>query len=409
MPVTAFPISCLIWPDYEAALGVDLDFYVDSPRAGGRYEFYLPNFDINSRVGRKDEFFLPAVDIKLPTISAQTMLSADGKAAQTHYAAYNKRLCNEMQRILDAFRNKRRPLLFEAMLSRMIYNTKEHVFEINPIALEVAKHLASRQSTVRKTLTVAKRAGFLAKHLAANPIIPKGHFSWQGLSIHGFAREAMAASCSRNFAELVEAAQFLENKEYIKLREFGQETISVKIQPSLLGDYGEPETRGDEDECFVAMSFAKKPDLVALFNAIKLGAESSGYRAVRIDREEHINKIDDEILARIRRAKFVVADLTGQNPNVCYEAGFAQGLGRKIIFVCQKSEVDKRVVNFDLSHYNMLTWEESNLSDDGDDNLSRRLQNRIEAVFGKGTYKPKSKVDDSLTLPQKRGSKTPTK
>ena len=363
-PLTV-PIPCLIWPDYEAGLTDDRDFHIDSPRAGGRYEFYLPQFNI-----------------KLPPISAQTVPTAGGG---TEHAYYNRQICGKMQQVLDKYRNKRQPLLFEAMLSRLIYNTREHIFEITPSDLEVAKHLASHRSAVRKTLTIEKRAGFLAKHLALNPNIPKGHFSWQGLGVRDFAREAMAASCSRDFAELVEAAQFLENKEYIKLREFGQEErISVKIQPSLLDAYAAPKTTGDKDECFVAMSFAKKEKLKALYRAIQLAAERAGYRAVRVDRIEHINKIDDEIIARIREAKFVIADLTEQNCGVYYESGYADGLGRKIIYTCEQHDIKN--VHFDINHNNILLWEEEQLEGEGE--FARRLQLRIKSNFDKGNYKP---------------------
>ena len=43
---------------------------------------------------------------------------------------------------------------------------------------------------------------------------------------------------------------------------------------------------------------------------IKRGIEDAGYEAVRIDQQEHVNKIDDEIIAEIRRSRFVVADFT---------------------------------------------------------------------------------------------------
>ena len=36
----------------------------------------------------------------------------------------------------------------------------------------------------------------------------------------------------------------------------------------------------------------------------------AGYEPVRIDQQEHVNKIDDEIIAEIHRARFVVADFT---------------------------------------------------------------------------------------------------
>lgn len=37
--------------------------------------------------------------------------------------------------------------------------------------------------------------------------------------------------------------------------------------------------------------------------------------------KEHANKIDDEIIAEIRRSAFLVADFTGQRQNVYFETG----------------------------------------------------------------------------------------
>ena len=43
---------------------------------------------------------------------------------------------------------------------------------------------------------------------------------------------------------------------------------------------------------------------------IALAIEDAGYKPVRIDRKDHNNKIDDEIIAEIRRSRFLVADFT---------------------------------------------------------------------------------------------------
>jgi len=48
----------------------------------------------------------------------------------------------------------------------------------------------------------------------------------------------------------------------------------------------------------------------AYYGGIKSGIEECGYSAKRIDQTEHLNTIDDQIMAEIRRSKFVVVDLT---------------------------------------------------------------------------------------------------
>ena len=108
----------------------------------------------------------------------------------------------------------------------------------------------------------------------------------------------------------------------------------------------------------------------------------AGYDPVRIDREEHVNKIDDQIIAEIRRARFVVADFTqgddGARGGVYYEAGFAHGLNVPVIFTCHNNSLDK--LHFDTRQYNHVVWSDP-------EELRERLVNRIAAVVGDGPNK----------------------
>jgi len=106
--------------------------------------------------------------------------------------------------------------------------------------------------------------------------------------------------------------------------------------------------------------------------AIENGISAAGYKPFRVDQKEHNNKIDDEIIAGIRGSKFLVADLTGHRGGVYYEAGFAQGLGLEVIWLCRKSDEEKR--HFDIRQYNCIFWEPDKLPE-----LTRALQKRIEA------------------------------
>ena len=117
----------------------------------------------------------------------------------------------------------------------------------------------------------------------------------------------------------------------------------------------------------------------ALDNGFELAIMDAGYKPFRIDRKEHINKIDDEIIAEIRRSRFLVADFThgkdGARGGVYYEAGFARGLGLPVIFACREDVLD--TLHFDTNHYNHIVW-----TDPVD--LRGKLKNRILAVIGQG-------------------------
>ena len=68
----------------------------------------------------------------------------------------------------------------------------------------------------------------------------------------------------------------------------------------------------------------------------------------------------------------MVADFTGQRAGVYYEAGFATGLGRPVIWCCRKDEIDK--LHFDTNHKNHIDWETP-------EELRDRLYRRIRATI----------------------------
>lgn len=114
-------------------------------------------------------------------------------------------------------------------------------------------------------------------------------------------------------------------------------------------------------------------------DAIEPAIKNAGYDPKRIDGHHHNNRIDDEIIAMLRRSKFVVADFTGQRGGVYFEAGFALGLGLQVIWTCKNTEL--KDVHFDNRQYNFVLWEDDKL-----DEFKAALQNRIEATIGRGNF-----------------------
>lgn len=128
-------------------------------------------------------------------------------------------------------------------------------------------------------------------------------------------------------------------------------------------------------DAFIAMSFDDK--FLSLYEqALCPGISEAGYSPLRIDRHEHNNRIDDEIIASIRKSRFVVADFSLQRGGIYFEAGYALGLGLPVIWTVERAALNE--VHFDNRQYNFLVWE-----DGGYDDLARRLKNRIEATIGR--------------------------
>lgn len=145
------------------------------------------------------------------------------------------------------------------------------------------------------------------------------------------------------------------------------------------------ETNENSQIGFCAMWF--NPETIELWsNGIEPAIASAGYKPFRIDKHDHVNRIDDEIIASIRRSKFCVADFThgesGVRGGVYFEAGFALGLGLQVVWTCRKDFIKDQKIHFDLRQYNFLEWDSADLRD-----FATRLQNRIESIFGRGSYK----------------------
>lgn len=127
----------------------------------------------------------------------------------------------------------------------------------------------------------------------------------------------------------------------------------------------------DSNQAFVAMWFSEEMD-DAWKNGFKPALKETGYRPIRIDKEEHIGKIDDAIVASIRKSGLLVADFTGMRSGVFFEAGFALGLGIPVIWTCNKSDFKKLHKHFDTRQYSHIEW-------DNPEDLKKKLINRIEA------------------------------
>ncbi len=138
-------------------------------------------------------------------------------------------------------------------------------------------------------------------------------------------------------------------------------------------------------QAFVAMWFGE-PVHTAYEEGIAPAVEAAGFVPFRIDRKEHANKIDDEIVAEIQRSRFLIADFTcpiietaggGLAPNarggVYYEAGLAQGIGIPVIWSVREDCLG--YVHFDTRQFAHIVWKDPL-------DLRERLTNRIRAVIG---------------------------
>ena len=120
------------------------------------------------------------------------------------------------------------------------------------------------------------------------------------------------------------------------------------------------------------MSFA--PGMAGVFDrGIAPAVERAGYRPLIVSREEHADRVDERIVLELNRSRLVVADFTGQRPNVYFEAGYALGRRIPVVWTCRADEVQG--LHFDTRQYNHILW-----TDEAD--LRERLYTRIRTMLG---------------------------
>lgn len=90
-------------------------------------------------------------------------------------------------------------------------------------------------------------------------------------------------------------------------------------------------------KAFCVMPFSPDMEDRYLFG-IKMAAERAGYICNRSDEKYFTGDILMQIQKDIRATDIVIADISGNNPNVCYEVGFAHALRKPVILVTDSTE-----------------------------------------------------------------------
>lgn len=150
--------------------------------------------------------------------------------------------------------------------------------------------------------------------------------------------------------------------------------VNVSVSAAGWDRVAELEEEGRSAGCkqvFVAMWFSDELKRVydqGFYPAI----DETGFVPRKIDLLEHNEYVPIQIIAEIRKSRFLVADMTGQRGGVYFEAGFALGLGIPVIWTCRKDEIDK--CHFDTKQFSHILWESP-------EDLKTKLVNRIRVTI----------------------------
>lgn len=110
-----------------------------------------------------------------------------------------------------------------------------------------------------------------------------------------------------------------------------------------------------------------------VYEAIQAAVAGAGLQSQRADNVWDHHTVIQDVVTLIDRAKIVVCDLSGKNPNVFYEAGIAHTLGREVIMITQ----NEHDVPFDLRHHRFLKY---HANGEGLAKLADDLKSRIQTL-----------------------------
>lgn len=132
-----------------------------------------------------------------------------------------------------------------------------------------------------------------------------------------------------------------------------------------------PDGTPEDDLIAVMMPFSA--GFSPVYDAIKTACSDSGFRCLRADDIWEESTIVQDIFSLIYRAKSVVVDFSGKNPNVMYETGIAHTLGKVVIPITQNvSDIPS-----DMGHHRALCYLHNN---EGLTDLTSKLAAKLRSV-----------------------------
>jgi hypothetical protein len=135
-------------------------------------------------------------------------------------------------------------------------------------------------------------------------------------------------------------------------------------------------------KAFMAMQYNDR-ELDRIVNEyFRPAVAQTGFALHRLDDEPKAGLIDDRLRVEIQSARFLIVDLTRANRGAYWEAGYAEGLGKPVIFTCEES-CFKEDSHFDTNHHLHVLWHPERLGE-----AMRRLKDTIRATI------PEAKRED---------------
>ncbi|MBN1902588.1 hypothetical protein JW926_14785 [Candidatus Sumerlaeota bacterium] len=131
----------------------------------------------------------------------------------------------------------------------------------------------------------------------------------------------------------------------------------------------------DKPGCFLSLPFTDEYKSSMIKDAVSKGIENAKYRIVSLN--DNIvypgSSIQEAILSALSQSDCIVADIGNRNPNVFYELGVAQAMGKGVILISEQSDTQKVPSDFQGFRIFTYTFNPSSL-----EKLSQMVQRSLE-------------------------------
>jgi hypothetical protein len=138
----------------------------------------------------------------------------------------------------------------------------------------------------------------------------------------------------------------------------------------------------DNNLCFTLLPFNKNQ--IEIFNDIinPTIEDEFNMQVLRANDIFGTNEIMEDIWTYICKAKFLIADITGKNPNVFYELGICHTVGKEVIVICEADSYESDYEGkfpFDIAHRRVVVYKNTG---PGMLKFKQELINTIRAING---------------------------
>lgn len=181
---------------------------------------------------------------------------------------------------------------------------------------------------------------------------------------------ASIVGCNRNRDSVGFLVRYLNEQKLLDSDDTTRPTDSFGLRLSIPGweRFQELQTKVlDSRIAFMAMQFSDVNMDKVYLECFKPAVADAGFELRRLDERQGAGLIDDQLRVAIRTAKFVLADLSSANAGAYWEAGFAEGIGKPVIYLCDsavwKHEDPKKRPHFDTNHLVTIVWSPDQLAE----------------------------------------------